>query len=311
MKTLSIVTPVYNEIDSIAEFATRIKSTMAPWSDKVDWELLFCVDPSTDGTEELIESLHNREPRFKMVRFSRRFGQPIATMAGIELSNGDAVAVIDADLQDPPEVISDLIREWLNGSKIVLAKRRSRTGEPAIKKFVAKTGYSFLNKFAEVPIPENTGDFRLMDRQVVNELLKYRETNSFLRGLVSLVGFPVKTIEFDRPERFAGTTKYNAWFGSLKIGFNGVVGFSSSLLSLSTILGFASSILSLLIGAGYGLAKIAGFDFPIGNPTIVICVLFMGGMNLLTMGILGLYVGRIYDEVKRRPKYIVEYKIGL
>jgi dolichol-phosphate mannosyltransferase len=311
MKTLSIVTPVYNEIESIDEFANRIETTMFAWSGKVDWELLFCVDPSTDGTEGFIESLHVREPRFKMVRFSRRFGQPTATMAGIELSTGNAVVVIDADLQDPPEVISQLIQEWLDGSKIVLAKRRSRTGEPALKKFVAKTGYSFLNKFAEVPIPENTGDFRLMDRQVVNELLKYRETNSFLRGLVSLVGFPVKTVEFDRPERFAGRTKYNAWIGSLKIGFNGVVGFSTALLSLSTILGFASSILSLVIGAGYGIAKIVGVEFPIGNPTIVISVLFMGGMNLLTMGILGLYVGRIYDEVKQRPRYIVEYKVGI
>jgi dolichol-phosphate mannosyltransferase len=125
------------------------------------------------------------------------------------------------------------------------------------------------------------------------------------------VGFQTKTVEFDRPERFAGKTKYNAWLGSLKIGFNGVVGFSTALLSLSTILGFGSSILSLLIAAGYGLAKVAGFDFPLGNPTIVVSVLFMGGINLLTMGILGLYVGRIYDEVKKRPKYVVDYKVGI
>jgi dolichol-phosphate mannosyltransferase len=311
MKKLSIVTPVYNEIESIAEFSQRVEKAMALWSEKIHWELLFCVDPSSDGTEEFIESLHSRDPRFKMVRFSRRFGQPIATMAGIELAQGDAVVVIDADLQDPPEVISKLIHEWISGAKIVLAKRKSRTGEPAIKKIVARSGYAFLNKFAEVPIPENTGDFRLLDRQVVNELLKYRETNSFLRGLVSLVGFQTKTVEFDRPERFAGKTKYNAWLGSLKIGFNGVVGFSTALLSLSTILGFASSLLSLLIGAGYGLAKVAGFDFPIGNPTIVVSVLFMGGMNLLTMGILGLYVGRIYDEVKQRPRFVIERKLGI
>jgi dolichol-phosphate mannosyltransferase len=310
MKKLSIVTPVYNEIESIAEFSQRVEEAMAQWSEQIQWELLFCVDPSSDGTEEFIESLHIRDPRFKMVRFSRRFGQPIATMAGIELAQGDAVVVIDADLQDPPEVITKLIQEWISGAKIVLAKRKSRTGEPAIKKIVARSGYAFLNKFAEVPIPENTGDFRLLDRQVVNELLKYRETNSFLRGLVSLVGFQTKTVEFDRPERFAGKTKYNAWLGSLKIGFNGVVGFSTALLSLSTILGFASSLLSLLIGAGYGLAKVAGFDFPIGNPTIVVSVLFMGGMNLLTMGILGLYVGRIYDEVKQRPRFVIERKLG-
>lgn len=310
MKKLSIVTPVYNEIESIAEFSQRVEEAMAQWSEQIQWELLFCVDPSSDGTEEFIESLHIRDPRFKMVRFSRRFGQPIATMAGIELAQGDAVVVIDADLQDPPEVITKLIQEWISGAKIVLAKRKSRTGEPAIKKIVARSGYAFLNKFAEVPIPENTGDFRLLDRQVVNELLKYRETNSFLRGLVSLVGFQTKTVEFDRPERFAGKTKYNAWLGSLKIGFNGVVGFSTALLSLSTILGFASSLLSLLIGAGYGLAKVAGVDFPIGNPTIVVSVLFMGGMNLLTMGILGLYVGRIYDEVKQRPRFVIERKLG-
>lgn len=310
MKKITIVTPVYNEIESIAEFSRRIEKTMQAWVEKIDWELLFCVDPSSDGTESFIESLHSREPRFKMIRFSRRFGQPIATMAGIELATGDAVVVIDADLQDPPEVISDLISQWLSGHKIVLATRRSRTGEPALKKLVARVGYGFLNKFAEVPVPQNTGDFRLIDRQVVNELLKFRETNSFLRGLVSLVGFQTKTVEFDRPERFAGKTKYNEWFGSLKIGFNGVVGFSTALLSVSTILGLASSVISMLIGAAYVLAKVSGVAFPIGNPTIVVSVLFMGGVNLLTMGILGLYVGRIYDEVKQRPKYVIEKYLG-
>ncbi len=310
MKKLSIVTPVFNEIGNLPEFIDRISEALSPFEANLSWELLFCVDPSTDGTEAFIEEKSRENNRIKMIRFSRRFGQPTATLAGIHFSSGDAVVVIDADLQDPPEVIAEMLPLWIHGAKIVLARRRTRTGEPAIKKLVSSLGYKFLNRFAEVPIPENTGDFRLMDRQVVNELKKFPEGNSFLRGLIALVGFETVTVEFDRPERFAGATKYNQWFGSLKIGFNGVVGYSTALLKLSTVLGTVSSLFAVAIAIGYAIAKVIGVEFPIGNPTVVVAVLLMGGLNLLSLGVIGLYVSRIYEEVKGRPKYIVERTVG-
>lgn len=211
-KLLSIVSPVYNELGNIGPFVEQVSAEMEKTD--VDFEIIFCVDPSTDGTESLIRELHKVNPRVKMLRFSRRFGQPSATLAGLHLATGDAVVVMDVDLQDPPSVLPEMIREWQLGSPIVLAKRRSRTGEPVSKKWISSVGYSFLNKFAEVPIPADTGDFRLLDRHVVDELKAFPETNSFLRGLVAMVGFDTTTVEFDRPERFEGTTKYNRWIGS-------------------------------------------------------------------------------------------------
>ena len=308
MLKISVVCPVFNEVENIPELVRRVSATLQPI---IDFELIFSVDPSTDGTEELIRELNQNDPRIKMIRFSRRFGQPSATLAGIHFADGDAVVVIDADLQDPPEVIAEMITHWQSGSKIVLAQRDSRTGEPAIKKAVASIGYSFLNRFAEVPIPRDTGDFRLLDRQVVDELKKFPETHGFLRGLVALVGFETTNVTFARPERFAGNTNYNKWFGSLKIGFNGVVGFSTALLSLSTVLGFFFSGIAALVAFGYVIAKIIGVDFPLGNPTIVITVLLLGGFNLVSVGILGMYVSRIYDEVKARPRFIVSERLGL
>ncbi|MSW98089.1 MAG: glycosyltransferase, partial [Actinobacteria bacterium] len=255
-KKLSIVTPVFNERDNIPEFVRRL--TLALKASPVTYEIIFAVDPSTDGTEELIRTLHKKDRRIKMLRFSRRFGQPAATMAGISLATGDGVLVIDVDLQDPPEVVPEMVKSWLAGSKLVLAQRRSRVGEPVTKKIISRIGYSFLNRFSDVPIPADTGDFRLMDRQVVNELKRFPESNAFLRGLIALVGFESHTVEFDRPERFSGKTKYNKFFGSLRIGFNGIVGYSTALLSLSTYVGFFMALAAVLAAIVYGIAKIAG-----------------------------------------------------
>jgi glycosyltransferase involved in cell wall biosynthesis len=308
-KKLSIVAPVFDEAENIPEFLLRLRASLT--DSPVVYEVLFCVDPSTDGTEELIREENRKDPRIKMLRFSRRFGQPAATMAGISLSDGDAVLVIDVDLQDPPEVIPEMIGKWLAGAPIVLARRTSRVGEPLSKGIVSRIGYSFLNKFADVPIPEDTGDFRLLDRQVVDELKRFPETNAFLRGLVAMVGFNTETVEFERLERFAGRTKYNRWVGSLRIGFNGVVGYSTALLALSTVVGISLAIIAVLVALGYALAKLAGADFPLGNPTIVTITLFLGGLILLSNGILGMYIGRIYDEVKRRPRFILQEALGL
>jgi len=310
-KSLTVVIPVYNEESNVDELVQRVRLALDSIEALDFWEILFCVDPSTDRTEEKIELNHKLDSRVKMIRFSRRFGQPAATMAGIHTAETDAVIVMDADLQDPPETLVPMVNSWLAGAKIVIGQRRSRTGEPFTKKIIARLGYSFLNKFSEVPIPQDSGDFRLLDRQVLNELRKFQESNSFLRGLVALVGFEQTVVEFDRPKRYSGRTKYSRLFGSLRIGFNGVVGYSTALLSVSTILGTVFSAASILISIGYGVATLAGAPFPLGNPTIVVSVLFVGGINLLTVGILGLYIGRIYEEVKSRPRFIIEKSLGL
>jgi dolichol-phosphate mannosyltransferase len=241
---------------------------------------------------------------------SRKFGQAACTLAGIKISNGQAVIVMDVDLQDPPELIPELVSRWEQGFSVVLAQRINRRGEPMIKKFVANFGYKFLNRFAEVPIPKNTGDFRLLDRRVVTQLNRFNEANAFLRGLVALVGFKTTTVYFHRPARFKGITKYNRWFGSFKISLNGVVGYTTALLNLSMFAGIFISFLAFLVGATYAVSKLVGGDYPIGNPTIVISVLAMGGLNLFFLGILGMYVSKIYEEVKSRPSYIIEESIG-
>ncbi len=309
-KMLSIVTPVYNEASNIPEFIDRVRTAIEPTG--LEYEIIFAVDPSNDGTETLIRSAHRVNGCVKMIRFSRRFGQPAATLAGIDVASGDAVLVIDCDLQDPPELIPEMIERWQGGAKIVLAQRNQRTSaEPLVKRLISRVGYKFLNRFSDVPIPENTGDFRLMDRQVVEQLKRFPEANGFLRGLVSLVGFEPEVVYFQRPERHSGTTKYNAWLGSLKIGFNGVIGFSTALLNLSTIIGMLAALLSGVIAVSYIALKIAGVAFPVGNVTLVVLVLMLGGLNLVFMGVLGLYISRIYDDVRRRPRYIIEEAVGL
>ncbi len=306
---ISIVIPVLNERDLIERFIAELGTATRKL--EYNFELIFVVDPSVDGTEELIENLAEQNDSIKMLRLSRRFGQPAATIAGLENCNGVAAIVMDVDLQDPPGVVPLLISEWEVGNKVVLAQRTTRTGEPYIKKLVSNFGYSFLNRFADVPIPPNAGDFRLIDRTVIEELKKFPEANAFLRGLVALVGFKSSTVFFDRPGRTLGKTHYNRFFGSFKIAFNGIVGYSSALLTMSTLIGILFSILAIILGTGYGVAKILGANFPIGNPTIVVAVLFVGGINLFAIGILGVYVSRVYDEVKQRPRYIIERKIGL
>jgi glycosyltransferase involved in cell wall biosynthesis len=307
-KLISIVCPVFNEVSNLKKFVDEVFSVV----DKLPYnvEIIFAVDPSTDGTESLIRDLHKADQRIKMIRFSRRFGQPAATLAGLEHASGEAAIVMDVDLQDPPKVIPQMIGLWESGSPIVLAQRRTRNGEPKLKEVVSHFGYKFLNKFSEVAIPPNTGDFRLLDRKVLENLKSFPEANAFLRGLVALVGFESEFVYFDRPERFAGTTKYNKWVGSLKIGFNGIVGYSTTLLSLSIIGGAIFSVLAFLIAISYGMAKLLGAHFPIGNPTIVVSTLFLGGLNLLSIGILGMYIGRIYEEVKLRPRFIVQEYLG-
>jgi glycosyltransferase involved in cell wall biosynthesis len=305
---LSIVVPVYKEADNIPEFLRRIRPILAPLTE--DYEIIFSMDPSPDRTEEVILEHRATDPRIKLLKFSRRFGQPMASLAGLEYSRGDAVVVMDVDLQDPPELLGEMMAKWREGYDVVLPQRRQRTGEPWIKTLVAATGYKVINKIADVRIPPNTGDFRLMSRRVVVELVRLKESHGFLRGMVAVVGFKQAIIPFDRPARFAGETNYNRFLGSLRIGFNGIFCFSTYALTLSTMLGFAIAGLSFLIAMAYLVMKLGGFPFPIGNPTVVILILFMGGIQLISVGILGEYIGRIYEEVRARPKFIVERAEG-
>jgi dolichol-phosphate mannosyltransferase len=306
---LSIVVPVYNEVGNLPEFLTRVVPILVHSVES--YEIIFCVDPSIDGTENLIEHAHSLNPNIKMIKFSRRFGQPTATLAGLELCSGRAALVMDVDLQDPPELIPELLAKWKEGFAVVYAKRRHRDGETWLKKLTSKVGYGLIDKFGDVKIPRDTGDFRLLDRIVIDELKRFPEAHGFLRGLVALVGYKQTEVIFDRPARHSGKGNYNRFFGSFKIGLNGIVGFSSALLNLSTVLGFLAAVTSFVLGASYVLLQILDQSFPIGNPTIVAVVLFVGGLQLICLGIIGQYIGRIYDEVKRRPRYIVDELVGL
>ncbi len=307
-ETLSVVIPAYREQDNVERVYDRLREVLE--SCDVAWELIFSVDPSPDRTEEMILALRERDPRVKMLRFSRRFGQPMATLAGLEAASGDAVVVIDCDLQDPPELIPQLVARWRDGFDVVYAQRRTRAGETLVKRIVARVGYRVINRIAEVDIPPNTGDFRLMSRRVVANVVALKEHHGFLRGLVGLVGFAQTSVLYDRDARAAGASKYNQFFGSLAIGINGLVGFSRYPLQLISVVGVAFSALAFVVALVYLGLKLAGVAFPIGNPTIVVVVAFFSGIQLLSLGVMGEYVGRIYDESRQRPKFIIESRYG-
>jgi glycosyltransferase involved in cell wall biosynthesis len=305
---LSLVVPVYSEEKNIDEFIRRMAPILGAITE--DYEIIFAMDPSPDRTEEAILEQRAKDPRIKLLKFSRRFGQPMASLAGMQYSSGEAIVVMDVDLQDPPELVREMVAKWREGYDVVLPQRTRRTGEPWVKRLVAETGYKVINKIADVRIPQNTGDFRLMSRRVVNEVVRLRESHGFLRGMVAVVGFRQYLLPFERPARFAGETHYNRFLGSLRIGFNGIFCFSTYALTLSTQLGFVIAGASFLIALAYLVMKLCGFPFPVGNPTLVILVLFLGGIQLISVGILGEYIGRIYEEVRARPKFIVDRAEG-
>ncbi|HEX3433937.1 MAG TPA: glycosyltransferase family 2 protein [Solirubrobacteraceae bacterium] len=305
---LSIVIPAYNEESNVERVYERLSPVLSALA--LEWEIIFSVDPSTDRTEEMIVGLRERDPRVKMLRFSRRFGQPMATLAGMEAASGDATVVIDCDLQDPPELIGDLVARWRDGYDVVYAQRRTRAGETVPKRIVSAIGYRVIARIAEVEIPPNTGDFRLMSRRVVDNVVALKESHGFLRGLVGLVGFRQTSVLYDRDPRAGGVSKYNRFWGSLAIGFNGIIGFSRYPLQLISQLGIALAGLAFLLAVVYLGLKIGGVAFPIGNPTIVIVVSFFSGIQMLSLGVIGEYVGRIYDESRQRPKYILESRLG-
>lgn len=308
MPNISLIVPVYKEEANIRPFLRRVEAVFENM--EKTYEIIFTLDPSPDRTEEVILEEINRNPNIKLMVFSRRFGQPAATMAGILTCTGETCVVIDVDLQDQPELIEQMYAKLDEGYEVVFAKRRSRKGETLVKRIISHLGYSVINKLSDVQIPRNTGDFRIMTRRVIEELRRLNESHGFLRGLVAYVGFRQTFIEYDRDERYAGTGNYNRLTGSLKIGLNGLISFSSRPLFVMSIGGFMLAGLSFLLGAWYVLQKLIGIDLTPGLSTTVLVVSFFAGVQLLGLGLIGEYVGRIYDEVKRRPMYIVDRQVN-
>jgi polyisoprenyl-phosphate glycosyltransferase len=305
---LSIVVPVYKEAENIKPFLQRAESVMAKMN--LRYEIIFALDPSPDDTEAVILREIERNPAVKLILFSRRFGQPAATMAGILNCTGEKCVVIDVDLQDPPEVVEQLYNKMTEGYEVVYAMRSSREGETLIKRAVSYFGYSVINRLSDVEIPRNTGDFRIMSRRVIEELRRLSESHGFLRGMVAYVGFRQAAVLYNRDARLIGTGNYNRLIGSLKIGINGLVGFSSRPLQVMSMAGFVVAALSFAIGLLYALQKVIGVDLTPGLPTTVLVVSFFSGVQLLALGVVGEYIGRIYDEAKRRPMYIVDRKVN-
>lgn len=305
---ISVIVPVFNEELNIDPFLKRMIGVLEKITS--DYEIIFSVDPSTDQTEKKLINASIENNKIKIISLSRRFGQPAATIAGIHNSTGDCCVVIDIDLQDPPELVEDLYKKFLEGYEVVLAKRKKRKGETILKKIIASSGYKIINLFSEIKMPVDTGDFRLISKRVVDELKQMKEPHNFLRGMVAYIGFKQCEIYYDRDQRYKGNTKYNKYFGSIKIALNGLLGFSSKPLHLMTFVGFILSIFSFSIGFWYVIQKILGENYTPGLPTNVLLITFFSGVQLLALGLIGEYIGRIYDQVKQRPPYIIEKKIN-
>jgi glycosyltransferase involved in cell wall biosynthesis len=306
---ISVVVPVYKEEDNVRPFLARVIPVLQQLG---SYEIIFALDPSPDGTERVIRAEIALNPNLGLMVFSRRFGQAAAIMAGILNCRGRWCVVIDVDLQDPPELIEDLWRKAQEGFDVVRARRESREGETLLRRLVTATGYRLINQIAEVPIPRNTGEFRIMSRRVIEELRLLSESHGFLRGLVALVGFPQTEILFARAARNVGAGNYNRYIGSIKIGFDGIFGFSTAPLRTMVWTGFAIAALSAVAILVMLFLKIwhGSEYYPMGIPTITILILFMGGVQLTAVGVLGEYIGRIYDEVRRRPLYIIEHAVN-
>ncbi len=306
MSKISVIVPVYNEEKNINQFIDRTVTSLN--KTKLDYEILFLLDPSTDNSEQLILNEIEKNKKIKLIVFSRRFGQPSATMAGINFVTGSRCIIIDCDLQDPPELIFDLNKKMDEGYDVVLATRKLRKGETIIKKLVTRFGYAFIEKITDIKIPKNTGDFRIISRRVIDNLKQFKEPNAFLRGLVAYIGFKQTFIEYDRDKRFKGETKYNKYLGSLKIAFNGIFGFSSRPLFIMSVIGFIFALVSFIIGFYYIIVKIIDPTITPGLSSTILFITFFSGLNLIGLGLLGEYVGRIYDEVKNRPNFIIDKK---
>ena len=298
----TIIAPIYNEKECLHELYARVSQTMDKTNEK--WELILVDDGSKDGSTEIIRSLAEKDIRVKPLIFARNFGHQIAVTAGLDHSKGNAVVIIDSDMQDPPEVILDLIKKWREGYQVVYAVREKRVGETWFKTFTASLFYRTIFRITDIDIPLDTGDFRLMDRAVVDVMNSMRERHRFLRGMSAWVGFRQIGVPYEREARYAGSTKY-PFKKMLVLALNAITGFSYFPLQLATYLGFFAAGLSILAIPIVIIMRLMGQQAFLGQATTLIAVLFLGGVQLISLGILGEYIGRVYDEVKGRPLYIV------
>ena len=303
----SIVVPIWNEEQVIPELYRRVLEVMA----QVDatWELICVNDGSRDHSLQLLIELHRQDPRVKVIDFSRNFGHQVAITAGADFAEGDAVIVMDADLQDPPEVVLKMIAKWREGYEVIYAMRAKRAGETWFKLTTAKYFYRLLRQITDVEIPVDTGDFRLMDRRVVLAMRQLREKHRFMRGLSSWVGFRQTGVEYERAERYAGETGYPLR-KMVRLALTAITGFSYLPLQLATYLGFALAFISLIGIILTVFLRLSGSSFFLGQATTLVSVLLLGSIQLIVLGIIGEYLGRIYDEVKGRPLYIVSHAYG-
>jgi dolichol-phosphate mannosyltransferase len=297
---LSVTAPVLNEEDVIEVFHERVASAL----DGIDFELVLVDDGSTDATPQLLAELAARDPRVRVVVLSRNFGYQAAVAAGIDHCRGDVVVTIDADLQDPPEVIPELLEEWRSGADVVYAARQDRQGEGRLKLLTARWFSALFTRLAELDIPTSVGDFRLLDRKAVDALRRMPERNRFMRGMTVWVGFRQSSVPYRREARYKGTTRYR-WRTLLRISLDAISSFSHLPLQLATLVGFLVSFLAFLGLPYVVVSRLLDVFVVEGLSTLLFAVLFLGGIQLITLGIIGEYISRIYDEVKQRPLYLV------
>ncbi len=299
---LSIVCPAYNEEDGLADFHRAIRKAMAALDQP--FEVVFVNDGSSDGTLGLMRKLRARHPNTAIVDLSRNFGKEIALTAGLDAARGDAVVVIDADLQDPPELIGVLIDGWREGFDVVYAQRRARNGETWLKKTTARLFYRLLRHAGPVGLPENVGDFRLMSRKAVDAVCALRERHRFMKGVFAWVGFPTKAVAYDRAPRASGSTKWSYW-KLWNLSIEGVTSSTLAPLKISTYLGFTVAGAAFLLGVFFLLKKLIFGDPVQGYSSLVVVILFLGGVQLSVLGVIGEYLGRVFNETKNRPLYFV------
>ena len=300
--TYSIIAPIYNEKENLPELHRRVKEVMD--STNEPWELILVDDGSTDGSTGIIRELAQKDKYVRPIIFARNFGHQIAITAGWDYARGDAVIIIDADLQDPPELILEMAKKWREGNEVVYAVRTEREGESWFKLWTASIFYRIIYRITDVSIPLDTGDFRLMDRKVVDVLKQMRERHRFPRGMSAWVGFKQVGVEYKRAARVAGETKY-PFKKMLRLAINAVTGFSYFPLQVATYFGFGSAGFAILAIPIVVYMRVTGSQAFFGQATTLIAVLFLGGVQLISLGVLGEYIGRLYDEAKGRPLYIV------
>ena len=302
-KLLSIVAPAYNEAENIDEFYSRILESTKDLN--LDIEIIYVNDGSLDKTIDVIYKQKENNDHITAIDLSRNFGKEIALTAGLDYSSGDAVVVIDTDLQDPPELIPKLVENWNDGYDVVNAKRIKREGESSLKKITSYIYYRVLFRLSDISIPKDIGDFRLLDRKALDALLKLREKHRYMKGLFVWVGFKQKEIEYEREARFKGKTKLNL-LSLFNLAFDGLTSFSIMPLRLASIIGFLSAVTGFLYGAIIVIKTIFFHEPVAGFTSLVVLITFFGGIQLLSIGIIGEYIGRIFNETKNRPLYIVK-----